>query len=230
MVEADKHWQDRQRVLQDLHDGLGSRLFTTLARVERGQLGLPEVAQALRACVADLRLAFEVDGAPDATLASLVAGLRFRWQSLLQDAAVASHWQLQLADTLQLPASHSTQLLHVMQEALTNVLKHANASEVQVEVMADAQQLCLRVQDNGCGFAAPQPQLARPPQALPTEPAGSAPATGQGLRNMRLRAQRLGGQLVVHSAHGGTVVERPLPRLRRAAVMTHDARPARRSA
>jgi signal transduction histidine kinase len=67
-------------------------------------------------------------------------------------------------------------LLATLQEALSNVVRHARASSVDVEVRA-SDELELRVRDDGVGL-------------------GDAPASGQGLRNMRQRVEELGGNLL----------------------------------
>jgi two-component system, NarL family, nitrate/nitrite sensor histidine kinase NarX len=98
---------------------------------------------------------------------------------------------------LPLPPDRQVQALHIVQEALSNVRKHARAGQVQVEVW---RQPCWRfeVRDDGQGFD----PAALPPQA----------DVHVGLRIMRERAGQLGGQLQVQSRPGqGTVVTLTLP-------------------
>ena len=90
-----------------------------------------------------------------------------------------------------LPPDVQLQLLHVVQEALSNVRKHAQASEVQLEVFRDPQWV-LRVRDNGRGF-------------VPAD--GGPDETHVGLQIMRERAERIGAQVQVESTPGeGTEV------------------------
>jgi signal transduction histidine kinase len=85
------------------------------------------------------------------------------------------------------------QLLRVAQEALTNVLKHARATRVEVRLRHHGDMLEMEVEDDGRGLAAgPQRQ-------------------GHGLGNMRSRAERLGGVLEVRSGPAGTCVVLRLP-------------------
>ncbi|MCW2654917.1 MAG: signal transduction histidine kinase [Mycobacterium sp.] len=85
-------------------------------------------------------------------------------------------------------------VLAVLQESLINVARHAKATEATVRVVASGEQFCLSVQDNGIGV-------------LPTD------QEGQGRRNIRSRAERLGGQATVRRAgpDGGTIVEWKVP-------------------
>jgi signal transduction histidine kinase len=81
-----------------------------------------------------------------------------------------------------------TSFYRTLQEALTNVQKHAHASQVQVNLDYSQQQLCLTVRDNGVGITAD----------------GKG---GFGLKGLKERAVLLGGQFEVGSpAAGGTVV------------------------
>jgi two-component system sensor histidine kinase UhpB len=80
----------------------------------------------------------------------------------------------------------------VAQEALTNVLKHAKASRVEVSLAQSDARLTLMISDNGLGRAAP---------------AGS----GRGLANMRARALRLGATLELALGEDGTRVSLSMP-------------------
>jgi signal transduction histidine kinase len=85
----------------------------------------------------------------------------------------------------------------IVQELLSNVIKHAQAREVHVQVEHDDDQIVLSVQDDGVGL-----------------PASSAPATmpGMGLASIRNRADLLGGRFALESRPGqGTVVRVALP-------------------
>ncbi|HWI78064.1 MAG TPA: ATP-binding protein [Ramlibacter sp.] len=89
-------------------------------------------------------------------------------------------------------AHASLQLLRIAQEALTNVLKHARASRVQVRVRQADGILQLEVEDDGGG------------------PTTASPA-GRGIRNMTARAQQLGGALAVSAGPAGTRVALRVP-------------------
>lgn len=97
---------------------------------------------------------------------------------------------------LPLPADVQIQVLHVVQEALSNVRKHAQASNVWVEVQTQPEWR-VSVRDDGCGF----------------DPSRGAPNdTHVGLRIMKERALRIGANVSVQSGPGGTTVELRLPR------------------
>jgi two-component system, NarL family, nitrate/nitrite sensor histidine kinase NarX len=108
---------------------------------------------------------------------------------------LATHLDIE-GDGMPLPADVQVQVLHVVQEALSNVRKHAQAREVWVEVQ-QTPQWRVEVRDDGCGF----------------DPDGAGPdETHVGLRIMRERAQNIGATVEVASVPGsGTCVVLKLP-------------------
>lgn len=188
--------QERRRIMQDLHDGLGSQMFTALLRVERGAVDADELAQVLRDCIADMRLTFEVTAPEEADFRTTLGNFRFRWDGLLHDAGLATEWNVDgLPDTIALASTTALQFLRVAQEALTNVLKHAQASRVRVTLRADSARLELCVEDDGRGFAANEP----------------VPERARGLSSMRHRAHQIGATLDVDSQPRCTRVLLRLP-------------------
>ena len=85
-----------------------------------------------------------------------------------------------------LPADVQVQVLHVIQEALSNVRKHSQASGVFLEVFKGAEWR-FEVRDDGCGFSARSPQ---------------GQSTHVGMQIMQERAARIGATVLVHSAPG----------------------------
>lgn len=186
--------QERQLIMRDLHDGLGSQLFTSLLRVERGDLQSAQVADALRGCIADMRLALDTLTPNNHDFRATLGDFLFRWQSQLAAAGIRPAWTIDVPDAaLQLSPHAALQVLRIAQEALTNVLKHAHASRVEVRLRQAGEQLGLEVRDDGAGF-----ESSRGP-------------AGRGLGNMRTRARQLGGQLEVHTSLNGTCIALQLP-------------------
>ncbi|MCB9761750.1 MAG: sensor histidine kinase [Alphaproteobacteria bacterium] len=96
-----------------------------------------------------------------------------------------------------LPTEVATVAFRVLQEALTNVVRHAGATEAVVTLRLDPAALVLIVQDDGAGF---EPSAARPPGG------------GMGLPGMRERARAVGGDLTLRSTRGeGTRLRLSLP-------------------
>jgi signal transduction histidine kinase len=187
--------QERQRIMRDIHDGLGSRLFVSLSRVERGEISSGEIADSLRGCISEMRLALDTLAPSEQDFRSTLGNFLFRWRGQLLACGIEARWDIDVPDeALQLSPHASLQLLRVAQEALTNVVKHAGASLVDVQLRLLDGKLELEVRDNGIGAAGV-----------------SSESSGRGLTNMRTRATQLGGNVDVHGGSGGTRVTVRVP-------------------
>lgn len=121
----------------------------------------------------------------------IVQALRVTLQKFEHQSGVRTQLTV-LGHALDLPSDIQLQVLHVLQEALSNVRKHAQASEVQVTVERGSAWR-FTVRDNGCGFRPAPP---------------SASDTHVGMHIMRERAERIGARVQVQSEPGaGTVVQ-----------------------
>jgi signal transduction histidine kinase len=186
---------ERQRLMADIHDGIGGQLISTLSLAEQGGASPHDLAAALRECIDDLRLAIDSLEPSDHDLLPALATLRYRLAPRLAAQGIALDWQV--ADVPKLACLKPQNILHILrilQEAFTNVLKHARADRIAVETGIEpaAGRVYIRVRDNGCGFAAARPE-------------------GHGLANMLRRAKAIGGDLRVGAAAPGTTLELLLP-------------------
>ena len=191
---------ERQRIVQDMHDGLGSKLLVSLAMVERGALDRPGIAQALRESIDDMRLAIDTLSPGESGLLTSLGNLRYRIEPRLKALGMETAWRSHGLDPgPEVPPHDSLQILRMVQESITNVLKHAGATrlEVDVEVLreAGAARLIVTIADNGAGF----------------DPARTS--SGRGLVNMQSRGARIGARVTIQSGADGTRVrvDYPLP-------------------
>jgi signal transduction histidine kinase len=191
---------ERQRIMADMHDGLGSSLLSALVAVEQGSMSHEKVVEVLRECVDDLRLVIDSIEPVGHDLVSLLATMRYRLGKRLQTGGLKLEWDVQ--DLPPLPWLEPPDALHVlrlMQEALNNVLKHANASRVRMVTRHHGSYVEIRVEDDGAGFDLQNIQH------------------GRGLKSQIKRAQRLGGKLRIDSQPGlGTRLSLRLPVERKA--------------
>jgi len=178
--------QERQRIMQDMHDGLGSQLMSSLMLVERGAVSNDQFAQILRESIDDMRLAIDALAAEDADLGAALGNLRFRMEPRLRAAGMELTWDARrLPEEIGLHPDVVLPILRVVQEALTNALKHSRARAVRVtlatEGTGDSQWLDIRIADNGRGI-------------------GEERVGGRGLLNMRNRSQKIGAQFRIETA------------------------------
>ena len=180
--------QERERIVREMHDGIGGQLMTALRGVERGAFSPDKVAELLQESLDDLRLIIDASAATSQLLPAL-AGWRSRWDPRLEALGMELQWQVD--DQLGQPSLTPTvvlQLMRILQEAVINAVKHAQASVVRVEAAVQHGQLLLTVADNGVGM-----------------PAAAAPSAAgrHGLRSMQARAQAIGAEWSIGAAHGG---------------------------
>ncbi len=188
---------ERQRIMRDLHDGVGAQLVGLLNLVKQPGTSPAELEEQVKAALDEMRLAVDSMQIGDGDLTTALATLRWRVQPRLQAAGLALHWDVQELPAL--PGFTPTAVLQVQRivlEALTNVVKHARAGNVWVNCRAEGaggiQRLVLEVADDGVGLS---------------PPAQPAPAGGQGVASMQARAASLGaGLALVPRDGGGTVV------------------------
>jgi signal transduction histidine kinase len=186
--------QERQRLMREMHDGLGSALMSSLIAVERGQMRSADIVQVLRECVDDLKLTIDSLEPVGDDLLILLATLRFRLEARLQAAGIRLVWEVESVPSLAwLNPALALHILRIVQEILTNVLKHARASTIRLAATHDAEFITIAVEDDGIGFD--------------VERAGP----GRGLANLRQRAAALGAGLVIESRPGATRVRLRLP-------------------
>jgi signal transduction histidine kinase len=192
---------ERHRLMHDMHDGLGSALTTSLAMLEQGNVDAAELKSLLLDSVDDLRAVIDSLEPLDGDLTSVLATLRFRLGKRLELAGIGLEWEMQDLPALSwLGPPQALQLMRIVQEVLTNVLKHAGATRMQISARCSGTFIEVCITDNGCGF-----DTAMTP-------------TGRGLRHLPQRAASLNGSVIIESRPGsGTTVRLLLPVAIRAA-------------
>jgi len=192
--------EERERLMRDMHDGVGSQLMTTLNAFERGDVAPREVAELLRQCIEDLRLVIDSLEGSDESLASALANLRYRIEPRLAHAGLGLAWDVSPHVGAGLAPEAVLHVLRVVQEALTNAVKHAHGTRLCVRVAHDdgSGALVVEVADDGIGTLAPAPVTH----------------VNRGIDNMRQRARSLGGQLEVTAGASGTCVRLHIPMTR----------------
>lgn len=193
---------ERERIMQDMHDGVGGHLVQALS-IASVHKELEPVAEPLRTCLDELRLMIDSIEPVDGDLASVLGTLRMRMSRRLAQAGVEMRWDV--ADLPPLPDFGPKRVLEVtriVQEAITNALKHSHARQITVSArelhLPQGHAIAVEIADDGRGFSVPSP----------TE---SSRVGGRGLSGMRRRAAELGGSLRVESSDAGTRVRLELP-------------------
>ena len=193
---------ERQRLIHDMHDGLGSALTTSLAMIEQGNVDGEELKDVLRGSVDDLRAVIDSLEPLDGDLISVLATLRFRLGKRLELAGIKLEWDMDDLPVLAwLGSPQALQLMRIVQEVLTNVLKHAAATQMRISAHCSGACIEVCIADNGKGFDV------------------GASSPGRGLRHLAQRAASLHGSVLIDSRPGsGTTVRLLLPIAMQAAI------------
>jgi len=195
--------EERGRIVRDMHDGVGGQLVRLQAQVRTQPLDREALAAALDDSLGDLRLIVDaLDTAEDGLYDALVAFERRLRQQLGAQRLTTTYAFGSAPD--QFGARVTLQVLRILQEAVSNALRHAHASELYLSADRDptSQRLCLELRDNGSGLAA-------------------TASRGHGLTNMQQRAAEIGAEFAVRSDARGTTVRLLLPVLHRTYAPIH---------
>ncbi len=196
---------ERERIMRDMHDGVGSQLIAARQLAERGELKPEELVMVLNECMDDLRLVIDSLEPTEGDLLNVIGNLRYRLTDRFARQGIDLKWEVSdFPANLRLAPSGILHILRIVQEAFANVLKHAGASEVifSATLVPQRQQIKLSVRDNGCGVS---------------NEAANGASRGRGLANMKQRAETVGGELHIDADEGGCVVTLTLPLLNPAA-------------
>lgn len=196
--------EERARFGRDLHDGTIQSLYAaglhlesvaitsddeaTRSQVRQVVEGLNQTITGIREYISGLR-------SPGGDVAMVVTRLEDLSRRFSAETGVAVNFRVRGVDSAgPLPDEAGQHLEQVLREALSNAARHGEASEITVELKFAPDELDLLVQDDGCG-------IREPPER-----------EGEGLRNIRERARRMGGRAEISPVvAGGTRVSLAIP-------------------
>jgi signal transduction histidine kinase len=193
--------EERRRLRRDLHDGLGPTLAALTAQAEAARDLIPTrpeqsitllkdmVAQAQTATADIRRLVYNLRP-PALDDLGLIGALQAQTQKVNQTNGLTV--SLDAGTLSPLPAAVEVAAYRIVQEALANVVRHANAKQCRVALHIEREHLRLEIKDDGRG--------------LPVKV-----EAGVGLTSMRERAEELGGDLALTANRPGTTVTARLP-------------------
>jgi signal transduction histidine kinase len=195
MLQREVMLVERQRIVRDMHDGIGGQLLGLMMQVRSGGASPVEVEQGLAASIADLRLIVDSMDSAEEGLAETLRAFEHRVRNQVEAAGIALDFVANVGETIDLGPRPTLQVLRILQEAVTNAMRHSGARRIAVEsTTAAGAPIRITISDDGTGL----PEGFR---------------RGRGLTSMETRARNLGGTLMITTGTGGTrlVLEVPLP-------------------
>lgn len=190
---------ERERLMGEVHDGIGSSLVTALAVAKR-EGHPPSTIELLTKAISELKITVDSLDPLDGDLLAIIGNLRHRLEPGLEKAGLSVKWDVQLVPMLPwLDSTNALQLLRLVQEAASNALVHSGATQLVFrcvpELEDDRDGIAIEIEDNGRGFDL-QTSVRR----------------GKGLETMQARATALQGKFDCFSAPGeGTKLTLWLP-------------------
>jgi signal transduction histidine kinase len=203
--------EERRRIARELHDGLGQDL--TAAKImlqevlqQNGHQGLNdksnepvrEVSGMIDRMLQQVRSISYLLHPPLLDEIGLRSALGWFLEGLTKRGGIETSLEAQPADFPRLAPEVETTLFRIIQEALTNVFRHAQAKKVWVSLTQKQKEIDVTVRDDGVGVREHAAQLRQG-------------KTGVGIASMKQRAKELGGEVSIRSGHPGTIVEIVIP-------------------
>lgn len=188
---------ERDRIMRDMHDGLGGQLlslkkFVTSKKGEEFSL----IKQKLNHSLIDLRIVIDSLDPTLGGITTLMGNLRNRLEQQLTGTGIQLLWHIkELPEKMLISPQKNLHLMRIIQEAVNNSTKHSNTESVTIETDIDdkAQYFFIIIKDQGYNNSNPVKEK------------------GRGLENMRYRANQLNGHLDININQKGTTVTLSLP-------------------
>ncbi|MGB1110794.1 MAG: sensor histidine kinase, partial [Gammaproteobacteria bacterium] len=192
---------ERERIMRDIHDGVGGQMVAALAVID-GNHSLDAARASIQDALSDLRLVIDSLDSDARDLNTVLGMLRMRLADRLRHANLEFRWRVNDLPELEgFGPRKALQVMRIVQEALTNALKHSGATALTVttqEARRDDQNgVCVCVEDNGVGMK----------DRTASTPSGG----GRGLSNQQRRAKAIGADLRFEDAEPGVRVVLWLP-------------------
>jgi signal transduction histidine kinase len=174
---------ERDRMMRDMHDGLGSQLIVSMRMAERGVLTSEAMQKVLSDCVDEMHLAVESLKPTGDDLFIVLADYRYRLEPRLEAAHIKLSWHIEASDAVKLTAQKVLVVMRIMNEAIGNALKHASAPELKIYGRFAGNRYDLTISN-------------------PVSETAIAPSNGNGLTNMRRRTSDVNARLSAQIENG----------------------------
>lgn len=192
---------ERRRIARDLHDGVGFQLVTALSLARQTTEIAADVRLALELAILELHSVVHSAQSNNVPIIEAMANLRYRLQPILDRQGLRLIWQVDedIPEDV-LVGTAARHFIRLVQEALSNVLQHAHATQLIVRLSCPRRGgvLLLEVIDNGRGIA--------------SRAKSAAGCMGKGLAGMKSRAEQIGAALkLIEQQDGGTRISLAVP-------------------
>jgi PAS domain S-box-containing protein len=200
--------QERRRIARDLHDGLGQELAVAKMVLDKmmlqkskgpiGNDGWEQASAIVDRAIQQVRTMSHLLHPPLLDEVGLLSALGWYVDGLSKRSGIETSLEVQPADFPRLSTEVETAVFRIVQEALTNVFRHAGARKVEISLIEKDGFIVVGVRDDGKGIGKNVAELR--PESV-----------GVGIGGMKQRAREFGGELRLSNAQPGTLVELRIP-------------------
>jgi len=198
--------QERRRIARDLHDGLGQELAVAKMAVDKALLqhaskpdeSWSQVSAIIDRAIQQVRTMSHLLHPPLLDEVGLLSALSWYVEGLAKRSGLETSLEVHPQDFPRLTTEVETAVFRIVQEALTNVFRHAEARKVWISLARTDKMICVAVRDDGKGIG--KKIAEQRPDSV-----------GVGIGGMRQRARELGGELRLENLSPGTLLELVLP-------------------
>ena len=199
--------EERRRLARDLHDGLGQELAVAKIVLDKmilqGPAEPPQEAWTQASSIIDraiqqVRTMSHLLHPPLLDEVGLLSALSWYVDGLTKRSGIETSLDVRPAEFPRLAAEVETAVFRIVQEALTNVFRHSEASKVWIALTQKEGQIVVTVRDDGKGIGRRIAEL-------------QPDSVGVGIGGMKQRAKEFGGELRLTNAQPGTLVELMIP-------------------
>lgn len=186
-LEREKAISDeRERLMKDMHDGIGGKLVSSLAVLEKnGGENKQYISEVLQECLDDCRLIIQSLDANADTVGGLLADFKYRMGRKLTSMDIELSWFVdETFHQLPIQPGQSVHLLRIFQEIFTNIFKHAGCKQIVFSAQLYHDRMVFRIVDNGKGFDVDKKN------------------EGYGQNNIQSRMLQLNGRVEIQSSPG----------------------------
>jgi signal transduction histidine kinase len=199
--------QERRRIARDLHDGLGQELAVAKMILDRMLLQKPaefpkeswvQASNIVDSAIQQVRTMSHLLHPPLLDEVGLLSALSWYVDGLTKRSGIETSLDVQPRDFPRLSTEVETAVFRIVQEALTNVFRHAEARQVWITLTQKDGMIVVAVRDDGKGIGQRIAEL-------------QPDSVGVGIGGMKQRASEFGGELRLTNTHPGTLVELVIP-------------------
>jgi PAS domain S-box-containing protein len=199
--------EERRRIARELHDSLGQELAAAKMMVDgivhqksvkSKDRSAEDASGSIDRALQQVRTMSHLLHPPLLDEVGLVSALRWYLEGMTKRSGIETNLDVHPPNFPRLMPQFETAVFRIVQEALTNVFRHSEATRSSVTLRRDAQTIAVEIRDNGKGLTE---------ETLKFRPG----AVGVGIGGMRQRVEEFGGELRLSNANPGTLVEVVIP-------------------